>query len=276
MAEPRPTLRFDRREIAVVFSLFVFISLLMFTVGILVGKSITQSRNNAATTETADTEEHSEASGHGEADAHGSPHKPAEKHHEATTAHAEKSEHGADHHEKAAHEEKHEAETEVAEEQKEAEPPLELVPLKPERSEVAGTTLRDQASVEEADRLLADPKIRALLDETDRKIANDKAKGKTKRRTASIEEPTKQDFTVQVGSYSSQADADARVKHLQNLGFHDAYRTTKKLGGSSGTWHRVWLGYFSDANLAQASGESLQAKGEIKTFLVRRSNARED
>ena len=32
----RPSLRFDHREIAVIFSLFIFVSLLMFTVGILV------------------------------------------------------------------------------------------------------------------------------------------------------------------------------------------------------------------------------------------------
>ncbi len=42
----RPTtfLRFNHREIAVVFSLFVFTALLMFTVGVLVGKGLSQPR----------------------------------------------------------------------------------------------------------------------------------------------------------------------------------------------------------------------------------------
>ena len=40
----RPVLRFDAREIAVLFSLFIFVSLLMFTVGFLVGKGLTQAR----------------------------------------------------------------------------------------------------------------------------------------------------------------------------------------------------------------------------------------
>src|SRR4051812_11923043 len=38
------TLRFDHREIAVIFSLFIFVSLLMFTVGILVGKGLAQAK----------------------------------------------------------------------------------------------------------------------------------------------------------------------------------------------------------------------------------------
>lgn len=42
-AETR-TLRFDRREVALVFVLFVFVALLMFTVGIVVGKGLAQAR----------------------------------------------------------------------------------------------------------------------------------------------------------------------------------------------------------------------------------------
>jgi len=38
------SLQFDHREIVVIFSLFIFVSLLMFTVGILVGKGITTAK----------------------------------------------------------------------------------------------------------------------------------------------------------------------------------------------------------------------------------------
>ena len=44
MANQNPSLRFDHREIAVIFSLFIFVSLLMFTVGILVGKGLAQAK----------------------------------------------------------------------------------------------------------------------------------------------------------------------------------------------------------------------------------------
>src|SRR4051812_30158452 len=44
MTNQQPSLRFDHREIAVIFSLFVFVSLLMFTVGILVGKGLAQAK----------------------------------------------------------------------------------------------------------------------------------------------------------------------------------------------------------------------------------------
>src|SRR5947208_1005393 len=40
----KPSLRFDHKEIAVIFSLFIFVSLLMFTVGILVGKGLAQAK----------------------------------------------------------------------------------------------------------------------------------------------------------------------------------------------------------------------------------------
>ncbi|MBY0371765.1 hypothetical protein K2X33_13860, partial [bacterium] len=42
--KPKSTLRFDSREIAVLFALFIFVSLLMFTVGIMVGKGLTQAK----------------------------------------------------------------------------------------------------------------------------------------------------------------------------------------------------------------------------------------
>ncbi|NDC24484.1 MAG: hypothetical protein EBZ49_10220, partial [Proteobacteria bacterium] len=44
MAIQNSGLRFDSREIAVIFSLFIFVSLLMFTVGILVGKGLAQAK----------------------------------------------------------------------------------------------------------------------------------------------------------------------------------------------------------------------------------------
>ena len=48
MSDKNPSLRFDHKEIFVIFSLFVFVSLLMFTVGILVGKGLsnTGTQNN--------------------------------------------------------------------------------------------------------------------------------------------------------------------------------------------------------------------------------------
>lgn len=44
MTAENRTLRFDRREVALVFVLFVFVALLMFTVGIVVGKGLAQAR----------------------------------------------------------------------------------------------------------------------------------------------------------------------------------------------------------------------------------------
>src|SRR5580698_8944961 len=60
MTNKQPMLRFDHREVAVIFSLFIFVSLLMFSVGILVGKGLTQAKYEGMgrdiTTKTATTQ----------------------------------------------------------------------------------------------------------------------------------------------------------------------------------------------------------------------------
>lgn len=53
-AESAP-LRFDRREVALAFALFVFVALLLFTVGVVVGKGLAQSRYEALLLRMAQT-----------------------------------------------------------------------------------------------------------------------------------------------------------------------------------------------------------------------------
>jgi hypothetical protein len=72
----QPTgLRFESREIAVILSLFIMVSLLMFTVGIVVGKGLAQAKFEG-NVQVADSESHdrspTSAENHSE-----TPHKPA-------------------------------------------------------------------------------------------------------------------------------------------------------------------------------------------------------
>jgi len=77
-------------------------------------------------------------------------------------------------------------------------------------------------------------------------------------------------YTVQVGSYLSEAEAQERIDELKKLGFPHAYFSAKELGDPKMVWYRVWLGYFSNGDSARRGGEWLQKRGEVKTFLVRK------
>ncbi len=78
-------------------------------------------------------------------------------------------------------------------------------------------------------------------------------------------------YTVQVASYSDENQASERVKTLKALGFPHAYLSVVELGENKETWFRVWLGYYPSFESAKAGGEALQARGEVKNYLVRKS-----
>lgn len=259
----KPALRFDHREIAVVFSLFVFVALLMFTVGILVGKGIAQAKFDAA------------AGAHGGASAlpvHEPKLEPiAAEHEEEEEAHevppSAKHESAHDDHElvqKAA-----DVPPLLAAKPEKKEEELELIPLGPQKTDWNGMSLRNQPPNDDTKKLLQNPKIEALTE---------KSGAGASRQTAAIGSADKEGlsfsngtFTVQVGSYPNQKDAEERVKALKGLGFAHAYLSAKDLGDSNGTWFRVWLGYFPTYEAAKKSGDKLQARGEVKNYLVRKA-----
>ncbi len=62
-------------------------------------------------------------------------------------------------------------------------------------------------------------------------------------------------YTVQVGSYASPEEAQAKVREMRNRGFNEAYIVPVKKAG--GDWHRVQFGSFPDAQWAKKSGEKI-------------------
>ena len=258
MSQNKPALRFDHREIAVVFSLFVFVALLMFTVGILVGKGIAQAKYESLNQHGApttlpihepklepihDEDEEDEVIAPSEAE-----HRPAE----APVA------------------EKTEAKPLLSASAEKKEEELELIPLGPQKTDWNGMSLKNQPHTEETKKLLVNPKIEAITEKPGaRDIAGlEGPLPPAPKETLSF--PAGQ-FTVQVGSYPNQKDAEERVKALKSLGFAHAYFSAKDLGDSNGTWFRVWLGYFPNYELAKKSGDKLQARGEVKNYLVRKA-----
>lgn len=281
MAKEQGSLHFDHREIAVIFTLFVFVSLLMFTVGILVGKGLAQAKYEAVLLRDHDRGRDNPTTGAsgrmGEEldpsfEAPVAPPVEAAKPPSTERLPAEKP---------AAKEDAPEASNAAA--AKSGDEPLKLIPQKVKPPDLFGNSLQepDTAKTEETSHILKNPKLRGVFE--------DGAEGGSKMRgTASVPKPSADGgerklppsfsqgkFTVQVGSYSSEKDAADRVESLKKMGFPHSYFTAKELGEKKEIWYRVWLGYFSDSQSAQTSGQLLQRRGEVKNYLVRKTDSAE-
>jgi septal ring-binding cell division protein DamX len=73
-------------------------------------------------------------------------------------------------------------------------------------------------------------------------------------------------FTVQVGSYNSQSEANEHVSRLRAAGF-ESRSTAVELPGR-GTWYRVQVGRFADRAGASQAVTQLRAKGAAANALV--------
>ncbi|MBY0369658.1 SPOR domain-containing protein, partial [bacterium] len=149
----------------------------------------------------------------------------------------------------------------VAEKPKEK---VKLVPLSPSQPEQAGVALAESTS-NEARALLKNPKILSLLED------EEPAKPGRKPSAATPTASGIGSFTVQVGSYPDETAAKERVEALKKQGFPGAFFSAKELGSSSGTWFRVYLGQYSGFDAAKRVGDQLQAKGEVKNYIVRKN-----
>jgi len=288
-------LRFESREVAVILSLFIMVSLLMFTVGIVVGKGLAQAKFDG-NVQVAESESHerspSSTETHSEA-----PHKPAL----GTSVSANPPiSNPPIAHAPAPTSQEHVANTEAPSLKLDAEEesfkPSEPLELKPKKS----SSLKVHNDIEayldnpETLKLLKNPKLKDLF-ETEkqaapRKVIAKKTKGSDEiiegdftnlqdsRTVASIKEKIPTSFaagpySVQVAAYSEEAQAKERVETLKKLGFPHAYLSAINLGENKETWFRVWLGYYPSFESAKQGGEALQARGEVKNFLVRKSES---
>lgn len=253
MNQQNSSLRFDHKEIAVIFSLFIFVSLLMFTVGILVGKGLTQARyEGALDTKRLSPPELSDI----------------KKTEEARLPASSGTSVSTDVPPKSVAENDVSSEVTAAPEAQKQEGPLKLIPQKPRLPDSYVGSLREPANTFEVDKLLKDSKIRALVEEEPRPGNHKPSKSAMK----TPESASSGTFTVQVGSYTTERDATERVAALKKLGFPYAYFSVKELDDKKTKWYRVWLGYFSDYQAAKQSGDLLEQRGEVKNYLVRKSD----
>lgn len=274
MTKIQSPFKFDHREMTVIFSLFIFTSLLMFTIGIVVGKSLAQPKTNeVAVTEpespehTTPDKEHHASAAHSEGTSVSTEHQASKTDHdkpsrlESLTEEVSTSEEPAKKETAANHAANHE---------------LELIPEKSKTGDVRAS-LAELVDHGELNKALKNPKIQNMIEEGPKSHTAAKKRGiasiPTKTPAKSFPEGK---YTVQVGSYPSQADASLRVEQLRKLGYPFAYLSTKELGDKKEPWYRVWLGYFPDSETAKASGDLLQERGEVKSYLVRKTDTKED
>ncbi|NBX75706.1 MAG: SPOR domain-containing protein [Proteobacteria bacterium] len=299
-------LRFESREIAVILSLFIMVSLLMFTVGIVVGKGLAQAKFEG-NVQVAESETHERSPSSAETHLE-MPHKPAlgtsvsanppiahpappvQPSHPVETAHASP-EHASQGHPAPA-EASMKLDTEEGEHFKPSEP-LELKPKKSASLDVHND-LESELESPETLKLLKNPKLKDLFESekqpTPKKVIAKRNKGsdeviegdftglQNSRAVASVKDKMPRSFaagpySVQVAAYSDESQAKERVEALKTLGFPHAYFSAINLGENKETWFRVWLGYYPSFESAKQGGESLQARGEVKNFLVRKSES---
>lgn len=300
MAKNTSGMRFESREIAVILSLFIFVSLLMFTVGIVVGKGLAQAKYAGTIPPEASHERQLSSSPMPEPP---TPHETAptgtsvsshppiieNKTPPVAEAVATPEPHPTS--------ETHWAKAPLEESPKKDEPePLELKTKKSGSLDVHQDLQADYLN-EETEKVLKDANLADLFEAEPTTAPIAKNRAKKAPQVASKDESVERDFSqlntersvasaapistsksfskgtysVQVAAYSEEAQALERVDALKKLGCPHAYFSPIELGENKEKWFRVWLGYYPSFESAKAGGEALQARGEVKNYLVRKT-----
>lgn len=76
-------------------------------------------------------------------------------------------------------------------------------------------------------------------------------------------------YTVQVGAYKDELEAQQLAYSLYNLGFKSAYYIETELP-NKGVWYRVGIGFFDKKPSADLFGEMLRKQNRISSYIVRK------
>lgn len=269
MEQPKPRIQLDKMEIGLVFSLFILVAGMMFTLGVLVGHGVgvrDSGSHLAASTQEAMSGLH--GGGHADTshDQHDSPRKPASVEGAKTAAAP-----GADLR-KAFRDSKQQALVEMA--------LRENSPAKAKSAMDAEAHLnahpewnRKPASTDED---ATDEKAKEL--EMARKAEEAREKGGVPRAVKSLFErkpanadaftPRSGSYTIQISSYATADEGAVKVSELRRSGFNDAYAETIRLKNGE-SWHRVGVGSFPNADWARKNGDKIVKRGLAHDYVVR-------
>jgi cell division septation protein DedD len=77
-------------------------------------------------------------------------------------------------------------------------------------------------------------------------------------------------YAVQVSSFQDEARAGALKMRLQKNGF-DAFLIKTELARNGGTWHRVFLGRYTDEKKAQEAAQLARSEFKLNAVVVRKT-----
>ncbi len=83
---------------------------------------------------------------------------------------------------------------------------------------------------------------------------------------SAAEETSSGKYALQVGSFPTRGEAEARLKEIGGSGLASSIHEADVKG--KGTWYRVYLGGFSTKKIAEKAADSLQKKKQIDHFVV--------
>lgn len=75
-------------------------------------------------------------------------------------------------------------------------------------------------------------------------------------------------YTVQVASYATEDESQARVANLRKAGYNDAYYEVSPLKTGE-KWYRVGIGSYPSPDWARKTGEKILHRGLAKDYVVR-------
>lgn len=252
-------LHLDRMEIFLVLGIMFLVSSLMFTLGVMVGMGVPAPRSSFS---AASSTEHSTVVSHND-EAPSKNHDHSEDRAPASTAdHASLKKLPGAELKKAFRDSKQKALVEMTLRDTPDTQPKSIVDAQA-HFEASGDSNRSPASVDEKKK---DVKKGAPV-----KVANSVAvKSLFERRPGSKDRfsPIPGQFTVQVGSYSTADESDAKVFELRKAGFNDAYVQSVKTKKGD-VWYRVGVGSFTKSPWAKKIGERVVRRQLSSDFFVR-------
>lgn len=267
----------ERKEVVVLVTLFVLVTVLAFTLGVKYGESL--GRKAYLQDSSVHDKMNEELAGHGGSGTLGAEHpsEAAPEHAEKAAEHGEAHEEGhAEGHEEAAapheaavaaHGETHgEAHTPSPEELAKAAPrdePKTAVGLKDRPKEPVDTN-------SDAHLLNALHEAGIQPSKGGAAEAGEGAKASQLPNEAKTIKPQNGAFTIQVGSYPTKADAEAQLKHLKEEKL--SAMMLAPVSEHNGEWFRVTVGNYGTKLEAERAAKQIQAKGQIKSYFVRKLN----
>lgn len=260
MKLPKPRVQLDRFELGVVFSLFLLMGGMMFTLGVLVGHGLGSREGGAHL--TAATKE----AVHGVEDAteHGHDRAPASVPKAADAAPGSSLK-------KAFRESKQQALVDLALREDDTSRPKSVIDAEAHANSHPEWSRKPASEDPVRDELVADyQRAKKNQDDRDKAGVPTAVKGLFERKSTVKDSfsPRSGSYTIQIASYATVDESDAKVSELRRSGFNEAYAESVRTKAGE-KWFRVGVGAFPSPDWARKTGDKLMRRHLAGDYVVR-------